>query len=373
MLLDELAKELVEVTSSLVGGRTINVMNTEGVIIASTEHNRIGSFHQGAWEALRSGKVVNIRKDQVDKYPGAKEGCNMPLRVSGSIIGVVGIYGDPDQIQDIAQLLEVYAAKYYQLEAMMRPRLSEIALRSQLLMHLLSPSNAVMASAHGLMDSLNIHLQYPLFTAVLSSADGLGLPEKAEAACVALKELGFLNKRMDIWGIVDERLVLVLSDSTGRDLQTLTALPNQENGYRISFGEPSASLMEIQHAYEEASTLDLSCSDRICDIRETPFKCKFMLSRTAGDEGEFLEDLYEKLTEVFDTEECQVLLQSVACYYECSRSVAKAAELQFIHKNTLQYRVKRVLQVLEIGNLNPFWQEYLVRLLLEHLHRKSRG
>ena len=70
MLLDEVAKELVEVTSSVVGGRTINIMNTEGVIIASTEYDRIGSYHQGAREALRTGKVVNIRKDQLEQYRG---------------------------------------------------------------------------------------------------------------------------------------------------------------------------------------------------------------------------------------------------------------------------------------------------------------
>ena len=62
MLLDELAAELVEVTSSLVSGRTINVMDTEGIIVASTEKRRIGTFHQGAREAVLTGKLVNIRK-----------------------------------------------------------------------------------------------------------------------------------------------------------------------------------------------------------------------------------------------------------------------------------------------------------------------
>ena len=373
MLLEELAKELVEVTSSLVGGRTINIMNTEGVIIASTEHERIGSFHQAAWEAVRRGTVVNVRRDQLDRYPGAKEGCNMPLKVSGTIIGVVGIYGDPDEIQDIAHLLEVYAAKYYQLEAMMRPRLSEIALRSQLLMHLLSPSNAVMTSAHGLMETLHIQLRFPVYTAVISARDGLSLPEQGEALCRLLHEKGFLDKHSDIWGIVDQRLVVVSSESDRRDIQWLLEIPTEENGFRVSLGSPCGSIMEIQQAYEEASTLDSCCREPACDIRQVPCKCRYMLSRTAMDAGDFLEGLYGKLMEVFDTEECQVLLQSVACYYNCSRSVAKAAELQFIHNNTLQYRVKRVLQVLEITRLDPFWQEYLIRLLLEHLNRKTRS
>ena len=138
MLLEEMGIELVEVTSALVGGRTINIMNTDGLIVASSEHNRIGSYHQGAIEAVQTGKVVNIRADQLDRYPGAKEGCNMPLRVNGEIIGVVGIYGDPEEIQDIAHLLEVYATKYFQLETLLQPRLAQNTLRSRLLLSLLS-------------------------------------------------------------------------------------------------------------------------------------------------------------------------------------------------------------------------------------------
>ena len=73
MLLDELAKELVEVTSSLVGGRTINVMDTEGIIVASTEAPRIGTFHQGAREAALTGKPVTIRRDQLEATFGPEE------------------------------------------------------------------------------------------------------------------------------------------------------------------------------------------------------------------------------------------------------------------------------------------------------------
>ena len=86
MLLESLAKELVRVTSELVGGRTINIMNTEGYIIASTEPERIGTFHQGALEAVRTGKAVNIQRSELANYPGAKEGCNMSLRLDANKI-----------------------------------------------------------------------------------------------------------------------------------------------------------------------------------------------------------------------------------------------------------------------------------------------
>ena len=45
MLLEELAEDLVSATSGLLDGRIINIMNPDGIIIASTQPERIGTFH----------------------------------------------------------------------------------------------------------------------------------------------------------------------------------------------------------------------------------------------------------------------------------------------------------------------------------------
>ena len=50
-----------------------------------------------------------------------------------------------------------------------------------------------------------------------------------------------------------------------------------------------------------------------------------------------------------------------------------AAQKLFIHKNTLQYRVRRVLEVLELTKLPAFWQEYLLRLLALHTQSNLRS
>lgn len=371
MLLEELAEELVEVTSSLVGGRTINIMNTDGVIIASSERERVGSYHQGAREAARTGKVVNIQKDQLERYPGAKEGCNMPLRVNGTIIGVVGIYGDPDQIRDVAHLLEVYATKYYQLEAMLRPRLAESALRSQLLLSLLSPPNSAMSAANSLLEKLNIHFLFPVYTVVISTSLGLSRAQNAENLCRQLEKLGFQKKACDVWGVVDERMVLLCSELKERKIASLRELT--AGGYRVSLGMPCGTLWEIQNAYDQASVLDLSSGEAFNDIRHTSTRCGYLLSRTAVQEEAFLEGLSQKIADTFGRENGNILLESAEAYYDCGRSVSAAAQRQFIHKNTLQYRVKRILEVLELNKLPPFSQEYLVRLLIEHNHRKSRS
>lgn len=362
MLLDELAKELVEVTSSLVGGRTINVMDTEGIIVASTEAPRIGTFHQGAREAALTGKPVTIRRDQLEQYPGAREGCNMPLRVNSSIIGVVGISGDPEEIRDVAHLLEVFAAKYYQLETMLRPRLAESGLRSQLLTQLLTPGGGDPAALRGLMEALNVELRFPV-TAVVIAVPEVGLSRTEKKLTQLLSDMGFLKKDTDVWGIVKDRMVLLAGTVPDRDVSGLWALAQAEPDWRISLGEAVQSANQIVGSYLQAMTMDAALAGPVNDIRELSTRCGYMLARTGHQEADFLEGLAAKLEATFGPEECRGLLLSIRTYYDCDRSVGTAAQKLFIHKNTLQYRIRRVLEVLELTKLPSFWQEYLLRLL----------
>lgn len=368
MLLEEMGTELVEVTSALVGGRTINIMNTDGLIVASSEHGRVGSYHQGAIEAARTGRVVNIRADQLDRYPGAKEGCNMPLRVNGEIIGVVGIYGDPEKIQDIAHLLEVYATKYFQLETMLQPRLAQSTLRSRLLLSLLFPANASMSTSLTLAQNLNVSFSFPLYTAVISAPKGLGFPAQGEKLCRKLEELSFLRVGYDVWGIVDDRMVLVCSTCTGRQIDVLKNMT--QLGYRVFLGSPGTALWQVHKAYHQALVLASSFPEDFGDIQDASARCHYLLADTALQEEEFLSELAEKLVAAFGSD-CCAELDSIRVYYECGHSVGAAAQKLFIHKNTLQYRVRKILQALELTQLPSFRQEYLIRLLLEHIRRKS--
>lgn len=374
MLLESLANELVSVTSALVGGRTINIMNTEGIIIASTETGRIGTFHQGALEAVRTGKTVNIRKDQLPLYPGAKEGCNMPLRVSGSIIGVVGIYGDPSEIQPLAHLLEVYAAKYYQLEAMASPRLAENEMRGRVLGYLLSSSETAVTNAVALMGSHKIQLTFPVAVAVISHLSGAPVSFPQEPLAGALGS--YLDPQADVWGVVDDRLVLVMSERA----QPLAArLRRSESGeaallstYRISFGATCRSMLDIRWAYEQALILDATSPDACNDIQQFSTMCRYMLAHTAVTEAPFLSALYDRLCREFSPEERRTLLKCAECYYDAGRAVNKAAAELFIHKNTLQYRVHRLLDALELDRCGDFQREYLIRLLAE-LYKRKQG
>lgn len=62
MLNRELAQNIVNKMMEVIP-YNVNIMNHKGVIIGSGDSSRIGMIHNGALEALRVKKVVEISKD----------------------------------------------------------------------------------------------------------------------------------------------------------------------------------------------------------------------------------------------------------------------------------------------------------------------
>lgn len=374
MLLEPLAREMVEAVSGLVEGRTINLMDTKGIIVASSDPARVGSFHQGAMEAVCTGKMVNITKEQVPDYSGAREGCNMPLRVNGTIIGVVGIRGDPPEIQALAHLLEVYAAKYFQLEAMASPRLAERELRGRVLRALLAPTDRAMADAEVLMDNLGLCLEFPLQVIVFSDRAGAAQSERQERLLSFLAGQGWLRPERELWGTVDDRLVLLCACEG----HCVAALCHRDAGqdnmladYRLCIGDVCRTTWDIAAAYQQAAALESISSRAVSDLRDPAVRCDYMLYSAAIRNADFLEQFYARLENTLREGELSLLLQTAECYYRHGRSVTQAAAELFVHKNTLQYRLRRLLEALEVERCGPFQEEFLVRLLLEHHKRKQ--
>ena len=369
MLLEDMANEIVSFTSELVGGRTINVMNTDGIIVASTEKHRIGSFHQGALEAVRTGRPVAIRADQLAQYPGAKQGYNMPLRVNGAVIGVVGIFGDPPEVENLAKLVEAYVTKSYQLEAMMIPRLAEGEMRSRLLHDLLIGDERSLSHAQVLLESLRLELQPPFGAGILSAAEGAASSDFSERTMRMLQDQRVLSTDHGVAGMERDKAVLIESMDVLRDLGKQA----EQNDWKLRFslGSRCETVGELRRSYEEAIALELVSVKPFSTMEDAEDRCACQLYRAAAAESVFLDSLEARLYETFRADEVRSLLQTVQTYYACGRSASRAAEQLFLHKNTLQYRVKRVLKCLGLQECGEFQQEYVMRLLFIHGKRKQ--
>ena len=83
----------------------INIMNEAGIIIASTDPSRLGSFHEAAY-LMVSKQTPTLDIYQDGDYLGTKHGVNLTIQYRHKTVGVVGITGRPDEVRLPAQLLK---------------------------------------------------------------------------------------------------------------------------------------------------------------------------------------------------------------------------------------------------------------------------
>jgi len=90
-----LAQNITEELKEVVN-QDINYFNSKAYIIASTNKDRIGDFHQGAKRVLETKKELIVEYD--GEFLGSKKGINLPVYFNNDVVGVIGITGDKNEV-----------------------------------------------------------------------------------------------------------------------------------------------------------------------------------------------------------------------------------------------------------------------------------
>ncbi len=83
-------------------GVNVNIMDADGVILASGDPGRIGDVHEGARQVLRDGATVAVTAAEAQRLAGTLPGVNSPICLDGQVVGVVGLTGDPERVATAA-------------------------------------------------------------------------------------------------------------------------------------------------------------------------------------------------------------------------------------------------------------------------------
>ena len=377
----KLAQDFVEATSLLVGQRTINIMDQKGIIIASTEKHRIGDFHQGAAEVLETGKPVLIKIEDLPRYPGTKEGYNMPIFLNDEIIGVVGIFGCEEEVQSIANLLRVYVTQSFSQFQMTQKQNLEAELRNQLLMLLLFGGESQKEMIAKLCGMLNLQLEYPIRIVLLyerarerNMKHLLDYPQFIQN----LIWKNVLDRRRDVFGIQNADYVILLGGGESPEMQkSLDKLLHEieaEDVWNAAVSSPCRNLEEISAGMREVSVLKKQGGGVIQNLEEHSCRMQYLLGSMTVQEGaRTAARMLRRLKEQHGENQAEQLLRTARVYYECGGSVARAAEQLNLHKNTLLYRMKQLYQTFEMEQDSAFVREFFIRMLLEYRNMPESG
>src|SRR4051812_44880098 len=87
--------------------RNINMMDVEGRIIASGDSKRLGERHEGALEAIRTGKPLIINEGNQVQWKGSQCGINLPILFRNEIVGAIGITGQPEEVAEFGEIVKM--------------------------------------------------------------------------------------------------------------------------------------------------------------------------------------------------------------------------------------------------------------------------
>lgn len=372
-----LAQEIVTRTMRIIPFN-VNVMDANGVILASGNPDRVGELHAGALLALAKKLTVEIDDAAARKLHGAQPGTNLPLSAGGQVCGAVGLSGAPDKVRQYGELVRLTAEMILEQAALAHELQNNSRYREAFVLNLIRFEAAARPELEGwarrlgldfermqLVFLLELQLEQEGVERALSEIQRLQMRilarrEDALTATVGPSEMVLL----DSWEpgrkgfeTTPQRRLEALSQLVGEECQlpfTLSmgiALPGIE-GAAVSYqsartasrlGRARSPQQQVFSYYELALPVLLSGLDSGWQAQQL----RMPIARLAGDKSRAM------------------LRATLAMWFAQDENSAAAATSLGIHRNTLDYRLRRIgeLTGLDLGRSEDKLLLYVSALL----------
>ena len=363
------AQNIVESMKTIIK-QDINFIDTDGTIIASTDPQRVGTYHEGALTVVKTNQMLIVSPE--DTYEGTRPGINMPVHVNGETIAVIGITGDPQQVMTYGNILRKMT-EILVLEDEVRTLQQRDAERSRMLVEDLlfygdafgnrwdATIEAQWLLDEGLKRVCIIKVEAPQFNVYKDLRHQLNMA--FDTANIAL------SKRSVLW-MEHEQLFVVLYKL------------KSEKMLRRILEEALASVPAVTIAYGSAVHQDFkkSYQDALLTLQNGPLVTTAAANGAASYEYEKLTiellindtnkdrqlQLVDKVLGALSQKEIAEFKHILQLFGEHNGSVSVIAEELFIHKNTLQYQIQKLKRL--TGYDMRHYDDYMVLKLAFMLH-----
>ncbi|MCU9613498.1 helix-turn-helix domain-containing protein [Caldibacillus lycopersici] len=320
--------------------------NEEGVVVASTDMSRIKQFHEGAYIAIKQKKKIIMTEEHTKKLQGVQKGVVIPIIIEEQPIGVIGITGDPTVVSPFAVLVQKVTELFVQdlMEQTNRERQAR-----ELEFFVFDWLNAKQVTESLVERSSFFSINMEQFVQVIIIKTNYS---RLQLTYENIKQLKFLwgkeNETLFIrWG-QDKLLILTSLLEKKRLKQKL-----QQFKKDIYFNLKTEVLIGIgQITSYDQLYLSLEQAERACQVATKEQGIVF------EDELKFdllLHELSNETKEAFvmrtiaPLKQDTVLLETLGCWFENNMLKQETANRLHIHKNTLQYRLKRVEEITKLN------------------------
>ncbi|THA15236.1 CdaR family transcriptional regulator [Rodentibacter pneumotropicus] len=346
---------------------SVNVMNDDGVIIASGNPKRLSQRHTGAVLALRENRVVEVDQLLAQKWNfEAQPGINLPIHYLGKVIGVVGISGDPTQVKQYAELVKMTAELIVEQHALLEQERWRHRYKEEFILQLL----------HGNLNWQEIEQQAEFFSFDLTKSRVAILIKLLHPNSDSLQHLiNYLEQpefAQDV-AILSLDQVVVLKTQTmptvlSQQIKTLLQTDYTRQDYKMAVG---ASLNmplseQLPLSFQSAqSTLSYGMKHhpRKNIYRFEEYRLPVLLTGLSSSwQGK---ELLKPVVPLFAGENA-TLYKTLQQYFLANCDLHLTAKKLFIHPNTLRYRLAKIEQLtgLSFNKIDDVLSFYLSTILV---------
>jgi len=353
-LLKLIAQQIVDKTSPLVKARTMNIMDTHGIIIASSDSSRIGRLHSGAKEAVIQGKSVEININQIENYIGAKEGINNPIISEGKIIGVVGLYGNPEVVRETAALLS--STVTLMLEQYNRMRLDDVkkTIRDDLAALLLLGSKEHSRAITEQLRKLRIPLTFPI-TPLIFKNEAEDTTLSYRLILEKLLRKGIYRNDRDLLLQLNPQIYVLLYHGLFKKEKA------QQLFSKCTIGCPVENFADLPYQTLLAMRLFETSNNSVSSYKDYNDYIPLFFSE---DGYQYMENVAQLMTRKLQTIGPWSIL-TIQNYIQANGKIIETARRLGIHKNTCRYRIEKILSILELKDCQLLTILVFFKLILQ--------
>ncbi|MFV0414418.1 MAG: CdaR family transcriptional regulator [Oscillospiraceae bacterium] len=328
----------------------VNLMDENGVIVASTDEKRIGSFHEGAFKVVSEHLEELIIVDD-EQFKGSKKGINLPIETSDTIVGVVGITGEYSEVVKFGQIIKKMTEILIRENLDKQQKKIDDRIRSRFLnewiLDGIQIDNAFIKRGNRL--DIDVCLKYRVVVFSIENIREYTDPPEGQMTIDSINRL-VRNSINDIPKAIFSKtpatmicLIPYLEDKRILEWTKYLIERIYKNcGIWLLAGIDGES-QSVHLAYQQASKALRACTSfsqkRICLYNTINLEI-FMDEISSHSKREFLQRIFNNASSKQIGEWVHIL----ELYFSLNGAVSKIADQLFIHKNTLQYKLNRIYE-----------------------------
>ena len=324
-LTEQMAQSIVDRMMNVIP-YNVNIMNNEGVIIGSGDKKRIGQLHEGAVDAISRNKLNLIYKDGV----GAKPGVNMPIHFNDTLMGVIGISGDPKEVISFAAIVKATSELLIKQEYIYNERRVREQIEEEFLYQWSYLNNDYDESFFQRADVLGIDLSIDRVAVVIKGEDKKNIVN-------TIKKYIYDCEYVIRFDAEDVLIFMKYDNKIYKRVSNIYYQLNEKVKVGIGLHEKimTKSVEQALRAMEINDKLALGYS--LCKYSDV--KLFDIISNNIKEKS--IEALVDKITEINNFE----LIDTLITYIVFNCDIKNVSEKLHIHRNSLNYRLKKIYAI----------------------------